>query len=78
MNLASVKQFLTITFLVIVVALIGASFMNAPGLIYVMMAFFVIYAVVFLVGWRCPKCKAHLGKLNARRCRKCGQELFRY
>ena len=78
MNLASIKQFLTTTFMVIVVALIGASFMNAPGLIYVMMAFFVIYAVGYIGFWRCPECKKHLGKLNARKCKKCGHELYKY
>lgn len=78
MNLLSIKQFLSTTFMVIVIALIGASFLNAPGLIYVMMAFFVIYAVVYIGFWRCPECKKHLGKLNARKCKKCGHDLYKF
>ena len=77
MNLAAIKQFLSTTFMVIVVALIGASFLNAPGLIDVMMAFFVIYAVGYIGFWRCPECKKHLGKLNAQQCKKCGHKLYK-
>lgn len=76
MNLALVKQILTITFLAIVVALIGGSFMNSQGLIYVMLGFFVIYALVYLLGWRCPKCKKHLGKLVVQRCKHCGHHIW--
>ena len=77
MNLLSVKRFLTMTFMVIIAALIIASFLDAPGLVYVMFAFFGIFAVVYLLFWRCPKCKKHLGKLNAYRCRNCGSEIYK-
>lgn len=75
MDLKSVKSFLITTFLVIVAALIIGSFMNNPLMIYIMLAFFVIYAVVFLFFWRCPKCKKHLGKLIVHQCRHCGHRL---
>ena len=75
MNLRSVKSFLTTTFLVIVAALIIGSFMNNELMIYIMLAFFVIFALVYLLGWRCPECKKHLGKLVARRCKHCGHRI---
>ncbi|MBQ7816182.1 MAG: hypothetical protein IJ339_02340 [Oscillospiraceae bacterium] len=50
--------------------------MNSQGLIYVMLGFFVIYALVYLLGWRCPKCKKHLGKLVVQRCKHCGHHIW--
>ena len=75
MDLKTVKFILTTTFLVIVAALIIGSFTNNQLLIYIMLAFFAIFALVYLLGWRCPECKKHLGKLVARRCRHCGHRL---
>lgn len=75
MDLRTVKFILTTTFLVIVAALIIGSFTNNQLLIYIMLAFFVIFALVYLFGWKCPKCKKHLGKLVARQCKHCGHRL---
>lgn len=75
MELRTVKFFLTTTFLVIVAALIIGSFMNNQLMIYIMIAFFAAYAFVYLFFWKCPKCKKHLGKLVARRCKHCGHTL---
>jgi len=51
------------------------SFTNNQLLIYIMLGFFAIFALVYLFGWKCPKCKKHLGKLVARRCKHCGHTL---
>lgn len=75
MNLKSIKSFLTTTFMTIVAALIVASFMDNSLMIYIMMAFFVIYAVVYLFFWKCPHCKKHLGKLVVRECKHCKHKL---
>lgn len=75
MDLKTVKFILTTTFLVIVAALIIGSFTNNQLLIYIMLAFFVVFALVYLLGWRCPECKRHLGKLVARRCKHCGHRI---
>ena len=75
MDLKTVKFILTTTFLVIVAALIIGSFTNNQLLIYIMLAVFVVFALVYLLGWRCPECKKHLGKLVARRCKHCGHRI---
>ena len=75
MDLKTVKFILTSTFIVIVAALLIGSFTNNQLLIYIMLGFFAIFALVYLFGWKCPKCKKHLGKLVARRCRHCGHTL---
>ena len=62
MDLKSVKFFLTTTFIMIVAALVVGSFTNNQLLIYIMLAFFAIFALVYLFGWKCPKCEKHLGK----------------
>ena len=75
MNLKTVKFILTITFLTIVAAVVIGSFTNNTVLIYIMMAFFVIFAAVYMLFWRCPECKKHLGKLTARSCKHCGHKI---
>ena len=47
MDLKTVKFILTTTFLVIVAALIIGSFTNNQLLIYIMLAFFVVFALVY-------------------------------
>ena len=75
MDLKNVKFILTATFITIVAALVIGSFTNNQLLIYIMLGFFAIFAAVYLIGWRCPKCKKHLGKLVVRRCKQCGHTL---
>ena len=76
MKLSTAKYILNVTFMAIAAALVLTTFLNSSGLVYVMMVFFCIYAIVFLGFWRCPECKKHLGKLNARKCRHCGKNLY--
>lgn len=75
MDLRSTKHFLKVTFLVIVAALIIGSFMDSSLMIYIMLGFFGIFTVVYLMFWRCPNCKKHLGKLVAYKCKHCGHNL---
>ncbi len=75
MDLKTVKFILTTTFLVIIAALLIGSFTNNQLLIYIMLGFFAIFALVYLVGWRCPECKKHLGKLVVRQCKHCGHRI---
>lgn len=75
MDLKTVKFLLNTTFMIIIAALVIGSVMNNQLLIYMMIAFFVIYGVIYLGFWRCPKCKKHLGKLFVHKCKNCGHDL---
>lgn len=74
MNLGTTKYILSVTFIMVIAALILASFLNMNSLVYIMMGFFLVFITVFFVFWRCPDCKKHLGKLTVRKCKHCGKE----
>ncbi len=76
MNLATVKYYLNITFITIIAAIVLATFLNSSLLIYIMLVFFAIFAVLYLGFWRCPDCKKHLGKLNVKKCKRCGKNIY--
>ncbi len=75
MDLRTTKFLLNSTFLMIIASLVIGSLMDNQVLIYIMIAFFVIYGILYMGFWRCPECKKHLGKLFVHKCKHCGKDL---
>lgn len=77
MDLNTTKTILKASFMVVIAALMIASFFNVPFLVFVMIGFLMLFVTVYAMFWRCPNCKKHLGKLVVRQCRNCGQPLYK-
>lgn len=78
MDLRSVKQMLRTTFMFAILAMAIGSFIEGSALAFVMMGFFVIFIIVYLLFWKCPNCKKHLGKLSAYKCKHCGCDIYNH
>ena len=52
------------------------SFIGGSAMVVVMMGFFAVFIITYVFFWRCPKCKKHIGKMSALKCKHCGHDIY--
>ena len=75
MNLREVRNLMRNLFMGALGAMMIGSFLQISLIVYVMLALFAGYAIVFAFMWRCPNCKKHLGKITVHQCKHCGHTI---
>ena len=75
MDLKTTKFILSSTFMIIIAVVLMITFIESQLLTYIMMGFLFVFVTVYALFLRCPKCKKHIGKMTARKCKHCGQDL---
>lgn len=75
MGLREIRALMRNLFMGALGAMIVGSFIKVSAIVYVMLACFAAYAIVFAFMWRCPNCKKHLGKITVHSCKHCGHSI---
>ena len=76
MDLRSVKQMMSTVFMFAILAMAIGSFIGGSAMVVVMKGFFAVFIITYVFFWKCPKCKKHIGKMSALKCKHCGHDIY--